>query len=259
MTKPHVDYDQLAATYNRRFAAGENQGVASALLAQVESSHAASALEIGCGTGHWLAHLYPSVHTCCGLDLSGGMLSQARHCAGIQRLVQGYASAQPFKDATFDFVYCVNAIHHFGKPASFIQEAFRVLRPGGRLAVIGSDPHSQEETWYLYHYFEGTYETDMARFPRWETVREWVAAAGFKAPTLQEVERIQDIRQGWEILSDPFLKKESCSQLALLSDAAYAAGVRRIEEAIAKAEARGEPISFKSEILLKMLVARKPD
>ncbi|MCD6170004.1 MAG: methyltransferase domain-containing protein [Candidatus Latescibacteria bacterium] len=164
------------------------------------------------------------------------------------KLVQGCAERLPFKNSFFDLVFCVNAIHHFDHPHMFIYEAYRVLSAYGTLAVIGTEPHGQKDSWYGFHFFEGTYETDLKRFPAWETVSDWMIQAGL---------RIIEIKRGREVLKDPYLRKNACSRLALLSDEAYNAGLESIEAAIAQAEARGETIVFRTDMLISMLTGYK--
>jgi hypothetical protein len=135
-------------------------------------------------------------------------------------------------------------------------EARRLLRPAGALVVVGMDPHGQRDHWYVYRYFQGSYETDLERFPGWEGVLDWMAAAGFAQITWKEVERIHDPKIGRDVLNDPFLRKESTSQLALLTDEAYAEGLRRIRAAIDAAEAAGKRLVFPVDIRMGMLVGR---
>lgn len=258
MTSYRVDYDSLAPTYNRRFSKPDG-GVGAALLALVQKVQPECLLEVGCGTGHWLAQIGTLVPMCCGLDLSAGMLHQAQRQGAALRLTRGRATCLPFADGLFDLIFCVNALHHFGDPARFIAEAARLLRPGGMLAVVGSGPHGCRDSWYVYDYFAGVYESDLARFPTWEAVRGWMAASGLRDLESGEVEHISSVWQGWEVLADPFLEKHSCSQLALLTEEAYTAGRRRIEAALADAEAKGETPVFRSDISLLMLSGRKPD
>jgi SAM-dependent methyltransferase len=158
-----------------------------------------------------------------------------------------------FAGAAFDLIYCVNAIHHFDRPRAFIHEACRTLRPGGTLAVIGMDPREQRDTWYIYDYFEGIYETDLRRFPSWGTVMDWMVKEGLVDVGCRIVERFASDLIGRAVLSHPFLRKESCSQLALLSDEAYAAGLRHIEAALIKAEAAGKEIVFPDDVSLAMI------
>jgi len=60
------------------------------------------------------------------------------------------------------------------------------------------------------------------------------------------------------MLQNPFLRKNASSQLALLSDEAYAAGLRWIESEIADAEARGGTITFEMEVTLALITGRRP-
>lgn len=256
--KQQVNYDALAATYNRRFDSDAAQGVGHALAKLARDAAAERVLEVGCGTGHWLAQLRPLAPRLFGLDLSQGMLAQAQQRSAPLHLVRGTAEQLPFGRSHFDLVYCVNALHHFLDPQAFITEAYRLLRPHGVLAIVGSDPHGRKDSWYVYDYFEGVYERDVARFPRWKTIRGWLETAGFHDVGSRVAERIYEEKVGRAVLDDPFLQKEATSQLALLSDAAYAAGLARIEAAVAAAERRGATLTFRSDITLGLLNGRKP-
>lgn len=257
MIERRVDYDQIASRYDQRFATGKSAAVGRALLALARTLNASRVLEVGCGTCRWLAEMRPVAQGLYGLDASVGMLNQARKRKVALNLTRGYARQLPFKGGFFDLVFCVNAIHHFQDPRAFVAQASRVLRLGGVLAVVGMEPHGRKDSWYVYGYFEGTYETDLRRFPSWKTASAWLAAEGFEGIALQEVARILDHKRGRKVLDDPFLQKSSCSQLALLTNDAYAAGVRKIKAALERAEARGETIVFSSEISLVMLTGHK--
>jgi hypothetical protein len=118
------------------------------------------------------------------------------------------------------------------------------------------DPRAHRHRWYVYDYFAGTYETDLDRFPSWGTVVDWMVEAGFERIEWRLVERITDHKVGRDVFSDPFLQKDSCSQLTLLTDEAYAAGLRRIATALSEAEAEGRPLAFATDLLQAMLVGR---
>jgi hypothetical protein len=110
----------------------------------------------------------------------------------------------------------------------------------------------------VYDYFEGTYQRDLERFPSWENVCAWMADAGFERVALEGIERICDPKHGRRVLEDPFLQKDACSQLALLTDEAYEAGLRRIEAALEAAEAAGEDLVFRTDLSIAMLTGHKP-
>jgi ubiquinone/menaquinone biosynthesis C-methylase UbiE len=256
MNARRVNYDRLAVTYDQRFGADSVEETGQALRQLVENSSAGRILEVGCGTGHWLELLMPVSTWLSGLDPSGGMLRQARAKQLPACFSQGYAEQLPFADAVFEVVFCVNALHHFAAPQSFIAEAARVLRRCGCLVVVGGDPHRGREQWYVYRYFAGTYETDRRRYATWERVSRWMEAVGFKQLEFVEVEHIIDHKRGTTVFADPYLQKESSSQLALLTDEAYERGLRRIKEALVKAEEKGETLLFETDLSIFMLSGR---
>jgi hypothetical protein len=85
-----------------------------------------------------------------------------------------------------------------------------------------------------------------------------MADAGFERVALEAIERINDPKHGRSVLEDPFLQKNACSQLALLTDDAYEAGLRRIEAALKAAEAAGEGLVFRTDLSIAMLTGLKP-
>jgi ubiquinone/menaquinone biosynthesis C-methylase UbiE len=266
-----VNYDQVAPTYNRRFSNQKDRPIAAALIELVRESGARRVLEVGCGTGRWLADLTGNQVTSpaglFGLDRSIGMLAEASEQQLGLQIVQGLAESLPFPGQSFDLVYCVNALHHFSQPDQFICQAFHLLQPGGLLAIIGMDPRNFLEQfdrpararWYVYEFFEGTLETDLLRFPSWGQILDWMTGAGFEFVNLQPVETVRDTKIGAAIWSDPFLEKNSTSQLILLSDEAYQTGLDKIRSVLAKTSMANQTINFPVDLLIDMLVARKSD
>ena len=174
------------------------------------------------------------------------------------KLANGSAVQIPYKDSAFDLVYVVDAIHHFGDHKAFINEAFRVLKPGGALAVIGHDPHEGTSKWYIYDYFDGVYDTDLRRYPAGRSVRKWMEGSGFQTISSRNVEHILNVHMDASVLHDPFLKQNASSQLALLSEETYKTGIEKIKLAIAEAQQRNAQITFSSDIYVKMFLGYKP-
>ena len=99
-------------------------------------------LDAGCGMGGsalWLAETYGA--RVVGIALSRSQLREARRAALRRRLDhlvtfsrQDY-SAMAFEDASFDVVWAFESVCHALCKRDFLAEAFRVLRPGGRLVM----------------------------------------------------------------------------------------------------------------------------
>ena len=137
MTHPRLNYDRISGDYNQRYPSALHWDRGDALLELVRQLDAKSVLEAGSGTGYWLNLLNQATSKLFGLDFSAGMISQAKNQPAPLKLTRGTATRLPFRSGSFDLLYCVDAVHHFGDHAAFVEEAFRVLKPGGALAITG--------------------------------------------------------------------------------------------------------------------------
>jgi len=244
-----VDYDQIATTYDARYASGLYEGVLEALRALVLANKPRSVLEVGCGTGYWLTALRTLAPRIYGLDYSLAMLRKARDTDSTKSLVRATAEALPFRSGTLDLIFCVNAIHHFGRIDQFIVEARRLLRPGGYLSVIGMDPHHGRDRWCVYDYFPQTRATDLARYPSSGQIIDTMLQVGFTRVDCRVACRFAQTRRGRSVLEDPELQRRGCSQMALLTDEQYAAGMERIGAAF---HSQSAPPDFKVDIAMMM-------
>lgn len=253
-----LNYDQIASDYNQRYPDSQTWDRGQALLKLASQLKAKTILEVGSGTGFWLNLLHQITPRLYGLDFSAGMISQARKQSAPIKLTRGTAIQLPYQSGTFDLLYCVDAIHHFGDHRAFIAEAFRVLKKGGALAVLGHDPHEAGgDSWYIYNYFEDVYDTDLRRYPSGKSVMDWMKADGFQNISAQEAEKIVNIHVGDGVFNDPFIKQNATSQLALLSAEKYQSGLKRIRETLEQARAGNERIVFRSQISVKMFLGYK--
>jgi len=90
-------------------------------------------LDIGCGTGYLIDMLSKENNAkYTGLDLSPEMLKEAKKKKMKNAtFVEGRSDKLPFEDNTFDVVTCSQSFHHYPETDKPLQEALRVLKPGG--------------------------------------------------------------------------------------------------------------------------------
>jgi SAM-dependent methyltransferase len=101
-------------------------------------------LELGCGAARWSIALAADGARAVGLDLSAGQLGLAARLAGsaprAPALLRADAERIPFRDGSFDVVFCDWGAMTFADPYRTVPECSRVLRDGGVLAFSTSSP-----------------------------------------------------------------------------------------------------------------------
>lgn len=121
-------------------------------------------LDVACGTGRLVAGAFESGGEAVGIDPSREMLGLCRWVYPDERfpLVRAVAETLPFQDASFDRVICQCSLDHFVEPHAFMEEAARVVKPGGRVVIALSN-----------------YESLSCQFGR---LRHWIAERLFRRP-----------------------------------------------------------------------------
>ncbi|MGP3968508.1 methyltransferase domain-containing protein [Streptomyces sp. 6N223] len=105
-------------------------------------------LDACCGRGYTTARLAGAGCRALGVDISTSQIREARERFGGRpraAFAVGDVTALPpeaegatVTDGSFDRAHCLEAAFHFGSEGrrAFLAEAFRVLRPGGRLVLV---------------------------------------------------------------------------------------------------------------------------
>jgi ubiquinone/menaquinone biosynthesis C-methylase UbiE len=97
-------------------------------------------LDAGCGTGFLSLELASRGHRVTGIDFAPAMLAEARRKAAERDAAISFEEADaeqlPFAPGSFDLIVSRHVLWTLPHPEAAIREWIRVLRPGGRLAVI---------------------------------------------------------------------------------------------------------------------------
>ena len=227
-----IDYDRIAATYEGRYERNDYSGVERALTTFVQRPSDASrqsVLEVGSGTGHWLALLRATERTVVGVDPSEGMLQVAQKRLAGGYLVRARAERLPIRSTSVDRVFCINALHHFADVSAFVSEVRRLLRDGGGLLVVGLDPHTGRDHWWIYDCFPATLLADRKRYLPAARIRELMERAGLSRCETHEVQHLPARLTVSEAERRGFLDRASTSQLMMISQAEYEEGMRQLK------------------------------
>jgi len=133
-----------AEEYDRRAAQSEIRGqLVAKLVEALELTGRERVLDLATGTGRVARHVAERLKRgyIVGLDEALAMLRVAEEQKAKEPipgfvLAAGKAEAFPFRSGVFDRAFTVFALHHFGDALLTVQEALRVLKPGGRFAVL---------------------------------------------------------------------------------------------------------------------------
>jgi ubiquinone/menaquinone biosynthesis C-methylase UbiE len=163
-------FDELAGKFGRNYVPGRSwQGLAETLLTLMPPMVIA---DLGAGEGTFSQLLARRSKKVIAIDNSEKMVEYGRELArkhGVKNLEyrQGDIEEVPIRDATVDLAFFSQALHHAQHPDRAVAEAWRILKPGGRIVVLDLLRHNYEEARELYaDLWLGFTEVEVARFLR---------------------------------------------------------------------------------------------
>jgi demethylmenaquinone methyltransferase / 2-methoxy-6-polyprenyl-1,4-benzoquinol methylase len=124
--------------YARLLSFGQDPRWRSFLVSRLEVGREDTVLDVACGTGAVALEIVRryGAHVV-GVDQSADMLEVARRrVGGGIELREARAEALPFDDATFDALTFTYLLRYVDDPEATMQELARVVRPGGRVAML---------------------------------------------------------------------------------------------------------------------------
>lgn len=178
-----------AAEWNRiRTLHVPEEDVEAAILGRLKNWHIETLLDAGTGTGRILELAAPMVRRAIGIDSSPEMLAIARdrlkapsfaHCRVRLGDVYRLTFANGDADEGFDAVLFHQVLHYLDDPAAAVQEATRVMKPGGRLLIADFASHELE-------FLRDEFAHRRLGFSDKE-VAGWFHAAGLKAKDVEAI------------------------------------------------------------------------
>jgi ubiquinone/menaquinone biosynthesis C-methylase UbiE/DNA-binding MarR family transcriptional regulator len=168
--KMRAYFDELAGKFGRNYVPGRSwQGLAETLLTLMPPMTIA---DLGAGEGTFSQLLARRSKKVIAVDNSEKMVEYGRELArkhGIKNLEyrKGDLEEVPIKDETVDLAFFSQALHHAQHPDRAVSEAWRILKPGGRIVVLDLLRHGYEEARELYaDLWLGFTEVEVTRFLR---------------------------------------------------------------------------------------------
>ncbi|MBD1552179.1 malonyl-ACP O-methyltransferase BioC [Pseudomonas typographi] len=142
LPQPHPAKQQVAASFSRAAASYDSvaqlqRDVGQALLARLPAPlQPRQWVDLGSGTGYFSRALYQRYPHATGVavDIAEGMLRHARPLGGACYHVVGDAERLPLRSASAELIFTSLAVQWCSDFAAVLDEAARVLRPGGVLA-----------------------------------------------------------------------------------------------------------------------------
>lgn len=125
-------WSRCARSYSGGFAILTGEAV-EPLLKELDIGQGDRVLDMGTGPGLVAAATAKRGAAVIGIDFSEAMITEAQQRHPDIKFLQASAEALPFENGAFDKVVGNFILHHSGHPRSLLEEAYRVLEPGGKM------------------------------------------------------------------------------------------------------------------------------
>jgi ubiquinone/menaquinone biosynthesis C-methylase UbiE len=217
-----IEYDQIALEYARHRKV--HPEVLDGLVAHSGIGAGSRVLEVGCGTGNYIAAIQAATGcSCWAIDPSEEMLAAARSGSAGVTFQLGRAERLEFEPGSFDLVFSVDVIHHVEDHTAYFQEVYRVLKPRGLACTVTDSEWIIRLREPLAVYFPETVDVDLRRYPHMADLRSLMQEAG-----LDEIEE-HTVEFSYQVEDSRAYRDQAFSALHLISQSGFEEGLRRLE------------------------------
>jgi ArsR family transcriptional regulator len=179
-------FDELAGKFGRQYMPGRSwKGVAEALLKLMPPMVIA---DLGAGEGTISQMMAQRAKKVIAIDNSEKMVEfgaelARKHGIGNMEYRLGDLEDVPIRAGTVDLAFLSQALHHARHPRRAVEEARRILKPGGRIAVLDLNRHHFEEAREMYaDVWLGFTELELERYLKDGGFRNVETAVVYKEP-----------------------------------------------------------------------------
>ena len=151
--KVRAYFDELAGKFGKQYVPGRSwKGLAETLLKLMPQMEIA---DLGAGEGTFSQLLAQRAARVIAVDNSEKMVEYGAQLArehGLDNLEYrlGDMESLPIEDSSVDLAFFSQSLHHAQHPERAVREAHRIVRPGGRIAVLDLLKHHMEEAREVY-------------------------------------------------------------------------------------------------------------
>jgi ArsR family transcriptional regulator len=187
-------FDELAGKFGRQYVPGRSwKGIAEALLKLMPALVIA---DLGAGEGTISQLMAQRARKVIAIDNSekmvefGAELAKRHEIRNLEYRL-GDLEDVPIRSGTVDLAFLSQALHHAVHPERAIAEAWRILKPGGRIAVLDLNRHHFEEAREMYaDLWLGFTELELERYLKGADFRDVETAIVYKETEAPHFETI---------------------------------------------------------------------
>ncbi len=153
-------------------------------------------LDLGCGSGEWLAHMSKLGWTTEGVDFDADAVRLGKQRGLSLRL--GSVEQQEYPSNHFDAIMLSHVLEHLPDPVGTLTECARILKPGGRFVAFTPNPASLGH-WILKSHWRGLEPPRHLYLFRAAGVTELLQRAKLQLGSIRSFNSLQMWAEGWAL------------------------------------------------------------